>query len=74
VTNANRKRPRCTRSVVDATFERGDLPAGVNSVAFSARIGGRTLRAAAYRLYATPTDQARNAGKAQSAAFKIVRR
>ena len=69
---SNRKRKRCVRLTRKGTFRRS-APAGRSKVAFSGRIGRRALKRRRYVLRATPTDAARNTGKARSLSIRIVR-
>jgi FG-GAP repeat len=48
--------------------------AGRNSVRFSGRLRGRTLRPGRYRLIATPTDPTGNRGIPRRAGFRVIRR
>ncbi|HEY8775548.1 MAG TPA: choice-of-anchor Q domain-containing protein, partial [Gaiellaceae bacterium] len=61
---ARRRRGRaCTRYVpVKGTLTQAGT-AGANSVAFDAKLGGKLLRPAAYRLSASPRDPGLNVGK-----------
>ena len=72
-TRRNRKgHKRCTLYKKAGTLTRqGAL--GKNSFAFSGRIGKKKLAAASYQLTLTPTDRARNTGKARTLRFQIVR-
>ena len=47
---------------------------GRNSVRFSGRIKGRTLKPGSYRLRVTATDAAGNRSAARTVRFKVVRR
>ena len=71
-TRANRRRASCTRYVtVQGSFTRSRR-AGRDRFTFTGRLAGRTLRAARYRLTATPSAGTRK-GKAVRASFRIKR-
>ena len=71
---ARRRRGRaCTRYVpVKGTLTQAGT-AGANSVAFDAKLGGKLLRPAAYRLSASPRDPGLNVGKTAITAFRVRR-
>jgi len=71
---ARRRRGRaCTRYVpVKGTLTQAGT-AGANSVAFDAKLGGKLLRPAAYRLSASPRDPGLNVGKTVVTAFRVRR-
>jgi Tol biopolymer transport system component len=62
---------RCTRYVLKGTLKRSGK-AGVNSVAFSGRIGKRKLAKGRYRVVVRATDAAGNRSAKKTAAFRIV--
>lgn len=68
-----RKARRCTRILTKGTLTRTSRK-GVNSVAFSGRIGSRALRPGRYRATLTATDAARKASVPRTIAFTIVAR
>ena len=68
----SRGRP-CTRYVpVPGSFTQAGVE-GANSFHFDARVGGRLLFPGAYRLRASPRDNAGNVGKTVVAAFRVLR-
>jgi hypothetical protein len=68
----SRGRP-CTRYVpVPGSFAEAGTD-GPNSFHFDARVGGRLLFPGAYRLRASPRDNAGNVGKTVIAAFRVLR-
>jgi CSLREA domain-containing protein len=62
---------KCTRTVTLGSFTHSDH-AGHNSLRFSGRVAGQTLRAGTYRLEATPRT-GRLSGTPQRAQFTVVR-
>ena len=70
---ARRRGRACTRYVpVKGTLTQAGT-AGANSVAFDAKLGGKLLRPAAYRLSASPRDPGLNVGKTAITAFRVRR-
>ena len=71
---ARRRRGRaCTRYVpVKGTLTQAGT-AGANRVPFDAKLGGKLLRPAAYRLSASPRDPGLNVGKTAITAFRVRR-
>ena len=61
------------RRWVTAGVLRRQAVAGANRVAFSGRIGRRSLRPGAYRLLVTATDAAGNRATARPRAFRVLR-
>ena len=68
----NRGRPRCTRSLSVASLIHRNRTAGANRIAFSGRIGRRTLRPGSYRATIRTTDAAGNRSQPKSTSFRIV--
>jgi len=63
----------CTRYVqVPGTFALTGAE-GPNTLHFDGRVGGRLLFPGAYRLRASPRDNAGNVGKTVVAAFRVLR-
>jgi len=67
-----RHKPRCTRTVTLATLIRSGH-AGLNRVAFTGRVGGKSLKPGRYRAVFTATDAAGTSAP-QSLGFTIVKR
>ena len=71
---ANRKGRACTRYIrLPGSFRHIGLPARLNVLRFSGRLGGRKLPVARYRLRAQPRDAAGNRGLVRTAVFRIKR-
>jgi subtilisin-like proprotein convertase family protein len=70
-TKANKKAPRCERSLEVGSFTRTDV-AGANKFRFSGRIKNRKLKPGKYLLEAVPVS-AGGTGKAVTVRFKIVK-
>ncbi len=63
---------RCTREV--AKLSRAGTRARRNRIAFSGRVGRKTLRPGRYRATVTATDRAGNVSAPRTIRFRIVRR
>jgi hypothetical protein len=63
----------CSRYVTAVTLTRGRTLAGANRVAYSGRVGTRTLARGTYRAMLTATDAAQNRSIAKTVTFTIVR-
>ena len=72
LTQANRRRPKCTRFVATRRFA-VTAAAGLNAKKFSGRIGRRALRPGRYRATLTATDAAGNKSAAKRLNFRVVR-
>ena len=70
---SNQRRPRCTRYVSVGSLRRRGV-GGVNTVAFSGRIGRRALAPGSYRVSAVARDAAGNVSKTSTGSFVIVSR
>jgi calcineurin-like phosphoesterase family protein len=72
-----RRRPSgslgCTRWVALSGAITRRLPGGHNRLVLSGRLGGRRLAPGGYRVFATLTDRAQNAGVPAPIGFRIVR-
>ena len=68
-----RRAPKCVRLILQGTLTRTSHP-GRNRVAFSGRIGSRTLRPGHYQATITATDAARNTSRPKTVLFTVVRR
>jgi len=69
----NRRGRACTRYVpVKGTLVQAGT-VGANTIPFDAKLDGKTLRPAAYRLSARPTDPGLNVGKTVITAFRVRR-
>jgi CSLREA domain-containing protein len=72
-TRANRTAPKCTRFVaLRGSFTHAGK-AGLNSLRFTGRVGGRKLAPGPYRLVAVARDAAGNRSKVVRQAFRIIR-
>jgi hypothetical protein len=72
-TKKRRKAKKCTRFIVKGTLTRTSHQ-GVNSVAFTGKIGSKGLRPGRYQAKLTATDGAANTSKPKTISFKIVKR
>lgn len=73
MTKANRGNGHCMRYVVAGTL-RPQLLSGRSNVAFTGRIGTRSLRAGTYRMSVVASDAAGNRSVKRTAAFTILQR
>ncbi|MEA2195373.1 MAG: hypothetical protein QOG42_1807 [Solirubrobacteraceae bacterium] len=71
-TARNRRAAACTRELPLSGSFTATARAGVNSLRFTGRLGGRSLPAVSYRLVATPVGGAAPAGSAK-VRFRVVR-
>ena len=62
------------RAVGVGALQRRNRPAGNDTIPFSGRIGKKRLAPGRYRATITPTDHARNRGRAVAVTFTVVRR
>lgn len=69
----NRGRKRCVRRLSFGTLTRSGRPAGMQSLAWSGRIGRKALRPRRYTLSVRATDAAGNRSAARTLRFRIVR-
>ncbi len=68
----NRKGKKCTRYTLSGTFTATGV-AGKNAIAFSGKIGKKTLPKASYRLKAVAADAAKQSSATSETTFAIVR-
>jgi len=71
---SNRRRPKCTRFVLQRGSFSAAAVAGANRSRFTGRLRNRKLGVGRYRLVAVATDAAGNKSAAKRATFRIVRR